>query len=39
MTLSWDNRKQLWFVVGALAVQVTPRPVQKRPSFAPASTV
>ena len=39
MSLSWDNRKQLWFVVGALAVQVTPRPVQKRPSFAGASTV
>jgi len=39
MSLSWDNRKQLWFVVGALAVQVAPRPVQTRPSFARASTV
>jgi len=39
MSLSWDNRKQLWFVIGALAVQVTPRPVQTRPSFARASTV
>src|SRR5205807_1520845 len=30
MSLSWDNRKQLWFVVGALAVQVTPRSVSIR---------
>ncbi len=39
MSLSWDNRKQLWFVLGVLAVQVTPRPVERRPSLARASAV
>jgi hypothetical protein len=39
MSLSWDNRKQLWFVLGALALQVTPRPSLKRPSLARAATV
>jgi len=36
MSISWDNRKQFWFVLGVLAVQVAPPP--KRKPVPPAGT-
>jgi O-antigen ligase len=35
LSLSWDHRKQLWFVLGVLAAQAVPRPAKQRAS--PAS--